>query len=101
MYESYRSAYIYTSKNVFLGSAVVEAGEFDEHSIILRIADEVMGGMTTTFLLTLASDAMGLVTYKAEIAGFNLEYEEGAVYRVNCNLLEMVDIIQRRENFKV
>ncbi|MCL1941714.1 MAG: PilZ domain-containing protein, partial [Synergistaceae bacterium] len=101
MLDSYKKAYIYSHEKIYIGSAQVVAGMFGDKDVVLRISDAVMGEMSTSFVLTLASDSHGLVTFDTEMVEFKLEDVDSPVYRVKCELLKMVEIIQRRENFKV
>jgi len=101
MSENFEKAYIYSHNKIYIGCADVLRGVFGEKEAVLRITDEVMDRMTTSFLLTFTSDSHGLVTDEVEMAEFKQDDRDSAVYIVKCNLVKTIEVIQRRENFKV
>lgn|GEM_PF-2512702 len=100
MIDEYSKAQIFSSERVLLGKAEI-IRKFEDKKIRLRVHEEVMNLMYTSFIITVSSDAHGLVTYKANLLEFRRESEADKTYDVICELVEMLEIIQRRENFKI
>ena len=97
----YGGATVFDSEGVLLGQAKVD-GRVGAQEISLYVDDATVDGITLTFMVTLENDAFGLVTYRASLNSFgrSREYLEYP-YKVNAELLEMVGVAQRRDEFKV
>jgi len=95
----YGAAKIYTTEKVLLGKAQA-AGKFGDKKISLKIDDNIMDGLNTSFIIILENDAYGLITYRAVLTEFRKAPEVDNMYEVKCELMETLEIIQRRESFK-
>ena len=93
-------AQIYTVEKIFLGYAMV-VGLAEDDSVVLIIEDEAFDKLETSFILTLCSDTHGLITYNAKIIDFRRFSDADKTYEVRCGLLDFIEVVQKRENFKV
>jgi len=100
IYDEYSKAQIYTIEKIFLGNAMV-MGTPDKDIVVLMVEDDAFDRLCTSFILTLCSDAHGLITYSAEVVDFRRFSDADKTYEVNCRLLDLIGVVQKRENFKV
>ena len=100
MVDEYSKAQIFSDERALLGKAEV-TGKIGDKKISLNVHDDVMSQLSTSFIITLSSDAHGLITYKANMLEFRRVASCANTYEVLCELLEVLEIIQRRENFKI
>lgn len=91
---------IYSPGGALLGKAALESILADDR-ITFIVKDEVFDNMHTSFILTLSNDAYGLISYRAEIITFMKESVEHGTRRVVVRLVEFIERVQRRENFKI
>lgn len=101
MLNSYTKAIIYTADKIFVGNAEV-AGKYGDQEVVLRMSRELADGMHASLIITLYNDAYGLITYKGQFIEYSEIPSEGdeLLCEVKCELLEMLEIIQRRGNVK-
>jgi len=102
MMNEYRSAKLYTPERILLGETAASgtSGKFGDKYVCLQIDSKIMNGLSQYFVVTLKNDAYGIVTYRATVSESKKEKETDDIYEVKCELMEIIEIIQRRENFK-
>jgi len=101
-FKDYKRARLYTSEKNFIGEAVFFfAAEGDEDELTLRVSNEVMDRLYTHFIITFVSEVKGLATYSASMIDFIRESGFKGTYKVRCRLLEVIETLQRRQNFKI
>ncbi|MCL1809446.1 MAG: PilZ domain-containing protein [Clostridiales bacterium] len=98
--DEYSKAQVFSSEKVLLGKVEI-LKKLGDKKILLRVRDDVVNLLYTSFIITVSNDVHGLVTYKANLLEFKKESESDKTYDVVCELVEMLEIIQRRENFKI
>lgn len=102
MINNYTKARIYTSDKVFIGNANV-TGKYGDKQVLMMVPEDVLKKMYTSFIITLYNDAYGLITYKGELVEYKktLNKDEETVFDVTIELLDTLDIVQRRGNVKM
>jgi len=98
--DDYSKAQIYTIEKVFLGNAMI-VGMPERDMVVLMVEDSAFDRLYTSFILTLCSDSYGLITYNARIIDFKRYSDADKTYEVKCELLDLIEVVQKRENFKV
>lgn len=101
MMEITQKASIYTLNKYFICDANVI--RIDGNELYLLITEDVFSELSTDLYVTIYDDVYGLLTYKGKVAEFTKEilsaYE--IHYKLKCVLVEMIEVIQRRNNVKV
>lgn len=97
----YRKATIYNLNKVMICDAEV-LGKRD-NVITIMLKENISSKMHSDLYVTLYDDVYGLLTYKSKI----IEYKKivsasfSIQYKVRCELIDLVEILQRRNNVKV
>ena len=101
MIDELSKAQLYTVDRILLGEAVLSGISPDDNEVFLIVSYDIMEQLYTSLIITFSNDAYGLISYKAELVSFRRESEEDQTYEIKCALLEKMEVIQRRENFKI
>ena len=101
MIDELSKAQLYSVDRVLLGEAVLSGVSRETDEVFLIVNLDVIDQLYTSMIITFSNDAYGLVSYKAELTSYRIESETEKIYEIKCVLLERLEVIQRRENFKI
>ena len=101
MVDEYTKAQIFNNDNIFLGNAMVVGKKRVNEEVALLVEDHVFEELYTDFILRLSNDAYGVITCTARVVDFIRDSDAFRTYEIRCELLEMLNLVQNRENFKI
>jgi len=100
MNDEFTKAMIYNNDKAFLGNAII-LGFTEGADVDMLVEDHIIDELYVSFIVTLCSDSSGLHTYDAKLTDFRRHSDVDKTYEIKCELIKLLEIVQKRENFKM